>query len=287
VTGSLQEDSSCIPGLSFVPRFANEMGAGASVEDHVKKILIVKPKVEAPLDPDFAPLVLGKRNYLELAKDCTDEVHWALPRADGCARYSLKVFPEGTPEFDASVVLAGILIQEMIWQRSASSLQLAGPTAICEKLKLAYSEEGAFAFEASQMPKVNGTPDAKFEVTIVESPDQLPAAKDTPQVCGKEASGNRLAFDLGKSDIKTVAVKDGEVLESAETEWDVTNVDPQYHFDAIVAAMRDTVEKAKAKGFGDIQAVGGSATGTVSGNNEATWCDIFPNVPPDVYKDKS
>merc|ERR1711953_500211 len=165
------------------------------------------------------------------------------------------------------------------------SLQLAGPTAICEKLKLAFSEEGAFAFEASQMPKVNGTPDAKFEVTIVE-PDQLPAASDTPQVCGKEASGNRLAFDLGKSDIKTVAVKDGEVLESAETEWDVTNVDPQYHFDAIVAAMRDTVEKAKAKGFGEIQAVGGSATGTVSGNNEATWCDIFPNVAPDVYKEK-
>merc|ERR1719442_152029 len=71
-----------------------------------------------------------------------------------------------------------------------------------------------------------------------------------------------------------------------ETEWDVTNPDPQYHFDAIVAAMKATIERAKEKGFGDIEAVGGSATGTVSGNNEATWCDIFPNVPPDVYKEK-
>merc|ERR1711981_1397864 len=71
-----------------------------------------------------------------------------------------------------------------------------------------------------------------------------------------------------------------------ETEWDVTNPDPQYHFDAIVDAMKKTIERAKAKGFGDIQAVGGSATGTISGNNEATWCDIFPNVPPDVYKAK-
>merc|ERR1712176_1008691 len=26
--------------------------------------------------------------------------------------------------------------------------------------------------------------------------------------------------------------------------------------------------------------------GTVSADNEATWCDIFPNVPPDVYKAK-
>merc|ERR1719359_501478 len=117
------------------------------------------------------------------------------------------------------------------------------------------------------MPKVNGTPDKPFEVKIVSAAD-LPAAKDSPQVCGKEANGNRLAFDLGKSDIKTVAVKDGEVLESAETEWDVTAVDPQYHYDAIVAAMKNTIEKAKPKGFDTIQAVGGSATGTVSGDNE-------------------
>merc|ERR1712185_106643 len=39
-------------------------------------------------------------------------------------------------------------------------------------------------------------------------------------------------------------------------------------------------------GFGKIDAIGGSATGTVSVDNEATWCDIFPNVPPDVYKAK-
>merc|ERR1719333_1497369 len=50
--------------------------------------------------------------------------------------------------------------------------------------------------------------------------------------------------------------------------------------------MKGTIERAKDKGFGTIQAVGGSATGTVSADNEATWCDIFPNVPPDVYKEK-
>merc|ERR1712224_194414 len=35
-----------------------------------------------------------------------------------------------------------------------------------------------------------------------------------------------------------------------------------------------------------VDCIGGSATGTVGANNEATWCDIFPNVPPDVYKAK-
>merc|ERR1719261_1107277 len=120
------------------------------------------------------------------------------------------------------------------------------------------------------MPNVCGTPEATFSVKEVAVAD-MPAAKDTPQVCGKEANGCRLAFDLGKSDIKTVAVKDGEVLDSAETEWDVTATDPQYHYDAIVDAMKKTIARAKAKNNGEfaIQAVGGSATGTVSGNNEA------------------
>merc|ERR1719331_2030927 len=145
----------------------------------------------------------------------------------------------------------------MIWQRSASELQLAGPPKLCAALKTAFAVGGSYEFEATSMPNVNGTPDKVFEVKVVASADDLPANKDTPQVCGKEANGNRLAFDLGKSDIKTVAVKDGEVLESAETEWDVTHTDPQYHFDAIVTAMRKTIDQAKEKGFGDIQAVGG------------------------------
>merc|ERR1719337_394061 len=178
------------------------------------------------------------------------------------------------------------MIQETIWRCGAKELQLAGPANLCETLKKAYSAGGTYAFEASVMPKANGTPDAIFEVKIVGGAGDLPPAADTPQVCGKDANGCRLAFDLGKSDIKTVAIKDGEVLDSMETEWDVTNTDPEYHFQAIVDAMKGTIERAKAKGFGDIQAVGGSATGTVSGNNEATWCDIFPNVPPDVYKEK-
>ena len=74
---------------------------------------------------------------------------------------------------------------------------------------------------------------------------------------------------------------DNEVLSSKETEWDVTNPDPQYHYDMILAAMKET-----ASALPKIEAIGGSATGTVSGANEATWCDIFPNVPPDVYREK-
>ncbi|CAE8709385.1 unnamed protein product [Polarella glacialis] len=121
-----------------------------------KKLLLVKPAVVAPLDPDFAPVVLAKRNYLKHVGSA-EHLEWALPRSDGCARYKLPIFPEGHEDFEASVYLAGVLIQEMIWQRSAKSLMLAGPKKICELLKVAYSAGGEYEFEINSMPNVCGS----------------------------------------------------------------------------------------------------------------------------------
>mmetsp|Transcript_46028 Transcript_46028/g.130144 ORF Transcript_46028/g.130144 Transcript_46028/m.130144 type:complete len:492 (-) Transcript_46028:244-1719(-) len=253
----------------------------APMSDIVKKHLLATPKVTAPLDPGFAPLILGKQKYLAATKECKDKLEWALLRVDGCARYSLPVFPDDSEDVEASIYLAGVLIQEMLWQRSAGELQLCGPKKVCDALQAAYSVGGAYEFEATSMPNVCGTPTSPFVVKVVASAADMPEAKDSPQVCGKDASGCRLAFDLGKSDIKTVAVKDNEVLYSKETEWDVTNPDPQYHYDAILAAL-----KLAKEALPKVDAIGGSATGTVSADNDATWCDIFPNVPPDVYKAK-
>mmetsp|Transcript_25359 Transcript_25359/g.64634 ORF Transcript_25359/g.64634 Transcript_25359/m.64634 type:complete len:504 (+) Transcript_25359:51-1562(+) len=245
------------------------------------KYLLVRPKVPAPLDPNFCPVVLAKKNYMKKVGGSPFTLEWALPRLDGCARGKLPVLADSHEDIDASIHLAGVCIQEMIWQRSASELLLFGPPKICEAMQKAFSPEGKYAFEVKTMPKVCGTPSQPFPVRIVSSASDLPVPKDKKQVCGKDASGCRLAFDLGKSDIKTVAVKDNEVLYSKETEWDVTNPDPQYHYDAIM----DALKLAKAA-LPKVDAIGGSATGTISADNEATWCDIFPNVPPDVYKEK-
>jgi len=245
------------------------------------KHLLSRPKVPAPLDPNFSPLILGKRQYLEATKACTDKLEWALVRSDGVGRYALPVFPDDSEDAPASVYLAGVLIQEMIWCRSGHTLLLHGPPKICAEVAASFETGGQYEFEATSMPNVCGTPETAFVVRVVGSIEELPEGLDSPQPCGKEADGCRLAFDLGKSDIKTVAVKDGEVLDSKETEWDVTNPDPQYHFDAILKEMKNT-----SKCLPRIDAIGGSATGTISGDNGATWCDIFPNVPADVYKEK-
>jgi len=247
------------------------------------KILLARPKVPAPLDPNFSPVVLAKRQYMKAIEGCTafvDTLSWAMPRCDGCGRQSIPVFPEGHEDIDASIYMAGVWIQEMMWQRSASELQLAGPKTICNALCAAFSKGGMYEYEVEAMPKVCGTVDAPFKVSIVDEAS-MPENKDTPQICGKNANGCRLAFDLGKSDIKVVAVHDNEVKYSKETEWDVTNPDPEYHYKAIMDAMKFGKEALPR-----IDAIGGSATGTVGPGNEATWCDIFPNVPPDVYKAK-
>jgi len=244
------------------------------------KLLMAKSNIPAPLDPNFAPLYLGKSQYMKAAKQCTDKLKWALPRPGGCARGELPVFPEGHKNADASVYLAGVLINNMMWERAASSLLLSGPQWITASLAQGYTLDGPYGFEVKNMPNACGTPDTPFEVKIVAAKD-LPKVKETLQKCGTDANGSRLAFDLGKSDIKVVAVKDNDVLYSQETEWDVTNPDPDYHYNAIKAAM----ELGKAK-LDKIEAIGGSATGAISANSEATWCDIFPNVPPDVYKEK-
>merc|ERR1712048_1021398 len=91
-----------------------------------------------------------------------------------------------------------------------------------------------------------------FETKIV-SAEELPDAKETPVPCGKEANGCRLSYDLGKSDIKTVAVKDNEILYSKETEWDVTNPDHEYHFKAVTDALKIAKESLPK-----VEAVGGS-----------------------------
>jgi len=271
---------------------AVKMGSAPVSETMDKLLQSSTPSVAAPLDKGFRPFVLFKKAYQELTKDCTTELSWALKRADGVGRGSLKVFSESDDKdcVNVSVYMVCVLIQEMIWQRSGCELVLFGPQEMCRDIMAAYSAEGAYAFEVSSMPNVCGMPETPFKVTVVEKGEDLPAAEESPQKCGREANGCRLAFDLGKSDIKTVAVLNGEVLESNETEWDVTNPDPDYHYDAVLKAMQDTAEKAaeKSKDFNAKfpDAIGGSATGTVSPDNDATWCDIFPNVPPAVYKEK-
>eukprot|EP00928_Gymnodinium_smaydae_P037792 TRINITY_DN2618_c0_g1_i1.p1 TRINITY_DN2618_c0_g1~~TRINITY_DN2618_c0_g1_i1.p1 ORF type:complete len:699 (+),score=170.95 TRINITY_DN2618_c0_g1_i1:586-2682(+) len=143
----------------------------------------VAKRAEGPVlvDPKFSTINAVKSHYQKYVAGSSLSFEWALCRPDGAAfRGKLAVFPEDQAEVMISIYLAGALIQEMLWQRSASSLFISGPPMICEAVKSAYSEGGLYEFEITTMPGINGAQGEPFEVEIVEDSD-LPVAKAAAQ----------------------------------------------------------------------------------------------------------
>mmetsp|Transcript_50992 Transcript_50992/g.165082 ORF Transcript_50992/g.165082 Transcript_50992/m.165082 type:complete len:729 (+) Transcript_50992:208-2394(+) len=152
----------------------------ASMPTAAKKLLLNRAEAATPLDGNFEPIGLVKSHYLNYVADSPHSFEWALLRPEGCARGKLAVFDEEDPQVQTSVYMIGALIQEMIWQKSASSLLLSGSELICDAVEAAFSKGGQYEFEVSSMPKViqrpDDTPEQPFEVKVVKASD-LPPAK--------------------------------------------------------------------------------------------------------------
>ena len=71
------------------------------------------------------------------------------------------------------------------------------------------------------------------------------------------ADGCRIGFDLGASDFKISALKNGKVVFSKEFPWDPrNNADPEYHYSQLTAGLKEA-----AKALGRVDAIGGSTAG--------------------------
>ena len=71
------------------------------------------------------------------------------------------------------------------------------------------------------------------EMEVVEcSLEDIPQMKESSLSVGGHLDGKRIGLDIGGSDIKVSAVKDGEVLSSEEIVWlPKLNEDINYHYD--------------------------------------------------------
>ncbi|CAE7750810.1 SPAC4G8.04 [Symbiodinium sp. CCMP2592] len=191
----------------------SEAPFGATIPIMARKYLLVKAKVYARLDPGICPFFLAEEKYLAASKESTEKITWAIAHEGGCARSSLPVLPDDR-ESDTSAYLAGVVIQEMVSHRPASSLILCGPSRICKFLEKCFSVGGAYEYAARSLPIARGTPDKPFEVNIVQDESDLPPAFDAKE----DARRGHLAFDVGG--IKTAAgkecSKDGECEVSKE-----------------------------------------------------------------------
>jgi predicted NBD/HSP70 family sugar kinase len=218
-------------------------------------ILDIVPKILPPLDPGFRPPVLAWRTYREEVRASRSPVQAriALERENELtAVFELSVFPEDLHK-EATCRLVERTTKFLLWSRGGWKIVFQGPGPIAGILEQAYSAEGPHAFDAGLMARVYSR---SFKVLTAESPN-FPRETSDPFHIGGHTDGCRIGFDLGASDYKIAAVREGKAVFSEEIPWNPgEQSDPSYHENHI----RSGLQKAAAA-LPRVDAVGGSAAG--------------------------
>ena len=145
----------------------------------------------------------------------------------------------------------------IVWSAGGWKLRLAGPDAIVRPVAKAYAKKGARAFDYDFFSSIYGRP-VEAEVVPLK---KMPEFREKTSVVKTVADGCRIGFDLGASDFKISALKNGKVVFSKEFPWDPRNhADPEYHY-----AMLTNGLKEAAKALPRVDAIGGSTAGVLVG----------------------
>lgn len=259
----------------------------ASADEYVPQIkanslLTVKPRVIAPLDPGFFPYVLGSRNYLkalsEAASSDKSSFSVAVERHSGLtSTFTVPCFAESHENFDDSCIYIERRIKFILWQKGGFKVYVSGPPRLCNFITNTFSPVGARKFDVDLMEQAYNE---KFQVFVVEAA-QMPPAKENSLDLGGNLDGNRIGFDLGGSDFKLAAIKDGEAIYTTEIPWDpYGQPDPQVHWQELNKGLKLIEEKLGGK----VDAIGGSSAGVLV-DNEFRIASIFRAVPKDKFQE--
>ena len=242
--------------------------------------LLVKPTVPPPLDPEFRPISLGNRAYRKLASaskaKCSLAI--ALERNDRhVSVFNTDILPPGSGHDAATRLYLERLVKFRLWQMGGWKITLGGPREIGEYLARFYSPAGARAFDVKLMEQVY---EKSFTVEIADL-SQIPASRESAVALGGHLDGCRLGFDLGASDYKIAAVKEGEAVFTAEIPWDPRNEpDPDWHHRKINDGL-----KLAAQHLPRVDAIGGSSAGIYI-DNQVKVASLFRAVPGDLFARK-
>jgi predicted NBD/HSP70 family sugar kinase len=239
---------------------------------------LVEPRIPPVLDPGFRPAVLANRSFL---RDVAASGHGspfllALERGDGSvARFATVLFSEEHARSRANLRYAERLLKFLLWQKGGYRVYVAGPTAVVEHLKHAYSPTGERAFDFRFMGEE--VCDKTFAVVHCDA-SEVPPVREKTRPLGRHLAGCRIGFDLGASDRKVSALIDGRTVFSEETVWAPREQgDPDYHYREIMAALRRAAEHLPR-----VDAVGGSAAG-VYVDNRVRVASLFRGVASARY----
>ena len=145
----------------------------------------------------------------------------------------------------------------VLWAAGGRKLYIAGPDEIVKPIAKAYAKRGARAFDYDFFTSIYGE---KVEAEVVPY-KKLPGFAEKTSVVKPVANGCRIGFDLGASDFKISALKNGKVVFSEEFPWDPrNNADPEYHYTQLTKGL-----KAAAAHLPRVDAIGGSTAGVLVG----------------------
>lgn len=242
-------------------------------------LLQVKPNMPAVLDPDFFPFVLGSRNYMKVASATsgTTDFHVAVERHQGLtSAFTVPCFPKGHANFDDSCIYIERKIKFILWQKGGYKLHVSGNKTVCKYLSSTYSASGSRSFDVDLMAQAYNEP---FQTFVHSSASQMPAQNENSLDLGGNLDGNRIGFDLGGSDFKLAAIKDGEAIFTTEIPWDPYNQpDPEVHWEMLNKGLKMIEEKLG----GHVDAIGGSSAGVLV-DNEFRIASLFRSVPKDKF----
>lgn len=249
------------------------MKTNLSPLDHPAQPALPQP----PLDPDFQPLLDHLLAYDQAAGRDPGrvEVDLALQRTDGTvSRWTVNLTArDAAADAPTPPHLLGI-IKFLLWSRGGATLLVNAPDPVAHHIRQALGPDGQLHFDAKLMALAYGCP------MTVESRNgnALPTAQEGGPPLGGHWKGCRLGFDLGASDFKIAAVRDGEVVYSAEHPWQpVTQPDPAYHYERLQAGLKEA-----ATHLPRVDAIGGSSAGILV-NNQIRVASLFRAVPPTLF----
>jgi predicted NBD/HSP70 family sugar kinase len=230
--------------------------------------------IPAPLDPGFQPAALWNRRYrasLNAADDATPLVLGLEREGHLVSRFETAVRCGADPE---TLRYVERIVKFMLWARGGWKLYVGGSEAIGQHLRRTYSLRGARKFDCEMMALAYGR---KFEV-VSTTPGKVPRNKETKLSAGGHLKGCRIGFDLGASDYKVSAVKDGEAVFTEETVWDPKNQsNPDYHYHHLSAALHRA-----AAHLPRVDAIGGSSAGIIV-DNEIRAASLLRSIPRRLF----
>ncbi len=227
-----------------------------------------KLRIPAPLDR-VQPAIF-RRNYLKRIQSSGQATRLVIGLEREAGLLSTHEMLVSTQADADTLRFVERLVKFLLWAYGGWKIHFGGPRIPGEHIRKLYSRGGARAFDVELMSRIYERP---FEVSVT-GPESVPAEREINTALGGHLDGCRIGFDLGASDYKVAAVKDGEMVYSGEFPWNPKDeVDPDYHYRHLTNGLKKAAEHLPR-----VDAIGGSSAGVIV-NNKIMVASLLRAVP--------